>query len=55
LFDELPLDPFVITLETEGKKNVARSLRLATGKTAPTLDFLPKRGRAALPMTPTRH
>jgi hypothetical protein len=54
-FDELPINPFVMTLETRGKKNVARSFRLAIGKTAPTLDFLPRRGRAALPMTPTRH
>jgi hypothetical protein len=54
-FDELPINPFVMTLETRGKKNVARSFRLAIGKTAPTLDFLPRRGRAALRMTPTRH
>ena len=38
-FDEFPVDPFVMTFETEGKKNVARSFRLAIGKTAPTLDF----------------
>src|ERR1700683_2277132 len=43
--DELPLNPFVMTFEAEGKKNVARSFRLAIGKTAPTLDFLPRRGR----------
>jgi hypothetical protein len=38
-FDEFEVNPFVMTFETEGKKNVARGLRLATGKTAPTLDF----------------
>jgi hypothetical protein len=38
-FDEFPVNPFVMTFETEGKKNVARSFRLAIGKTASTLDF----------------
>jgi hypothetical protein len=38
-FDESPVNPFVMTFETEGKKNVTRSFRLATRKTAPTLDF----------------
>ena len=54
-FDEFEVNPFVMTFETEGKKNVARSFRLAIGKTAPTLDFYQGRGHAALPMTPTRH
>jgi hypothetical protein len=33
-----------MTFELEGKKNVARSFRLAIGKTAPTLGFLPRHG-----------
>jgi hypothetical protein len=45
IFDEFPVNPFVMTFEAEGKKNVARSFWLAIGKTAPTLDFLPRRGR----------
>jgi hypothetical protein len=44
----------VITFETEGKKNVARGLRLAIEKTAPTLDFLPERGRVAQLATPNK-
>jgi len=39
IFDGFEVNPFVMTFETEGKKNVARSLRLAIGKTAPTLGF----------------
>jgi hypothetical protein len=31
-FDGVEVNPLVITFETEGKKNVARSFRLATGK-----------------------
>ena len=54
-FDEFPVNPFVMTFETEGNEKVARSLRLAIGKTAPTLDFYQGADRAAAPMTPTRH
>jgi hypothetical protein len=54
-FDEFEVNPFVMTFETEGKKNVARSFRLAIGKTAPTLDFCQDARGAGLRMTPTRH
>jgi len=41
-FDEFEVNPFVMTFETEGKKNVARGLRLAIGKSRANIGLLTK-------------